>query len=147
MHSLDLAIQGASQFSGLPARSTVLRWVQAALEAPAQLTLRYVDAEEGQSLNRQFRGKDYATNVLTFDYAHEPVVMADLVICVPVLVREASEQGKAFRDHLAHLVVHGVLHAQGYDHEDEEEAEAMEAREVEVLATLRIANPYAADIE
>ncbi|MEG0822256.1 MAG: rRNA maturation RNase YbeY, partial [Burkholderiaceae bacterium] len=111
MKELSLAIQGASKFDQLPARSTVLRWVQAALEAPAQLTLRYVDADEGCSLNRQFRGKDYATNVLTFDYAHEPLVMADLVICVPVLVREAAEQGKTFRDHLAHLVVHGVLHA------------------------------------
>lgn len=146
MSGFNLAIQGAAQFSGLPARSTVLRWVGAALAdaaAPAELTLRYVDEPEGRALNHQFRGKDYATNVLTFDYAHEPVLMADLVICVPVLQREAAEQGKRFRDHLAHLLVHGVLHAQGYDHEDAAQADAMEAREVEILAVLGIANPYA----
>ncbi len=143
MNQLSLSIQGASKFEQLPARSTVLRWVAAALERDAELTLRYVDAREGRKLNRDFRHKDYATNVLTFDYAHEPVVMADIVICVPVLRREAREQKKTFREHLAHLVVHGVLHAQGYDHERVRDAKVMEALEVEILAGLGIDDPYA----
>jgi probable rRNA maturation factor len=105
--------------------------------------VRLVDAEEGQALNRDYRQKDYATNVLTFDYASEPVVMADLILCSPVIEREAQEQGKDLVAHYAHMLVHGALHAQGWDHEDPEEAEAMEAREREVLAALGFDDPYA----
>jgi len=105
--------------------------------------VRIVDAEEGQALNRDYRGKDYATNVLTFDYATEPMIMADLVLCAPVVAREARELKKSLADHYAHLLVHGTLHAQGWDHETgEEDAEAMEARETEVLAGLGVADPY-----
>ena len=101
-----------------------------------------VDAEEGRSLNREFRAKDYATNVLTFDYAHEPVVAADLVICAEVVEREAREMGLDLAAHYAHMLVHGMLHAQGYDHEEDDEARVMEARETEVLAGLGFADPY-----
>ena len=127
-------------------RSDVRRWAQAALFAPAELTIRFVDAEEGRTLNRDYRGKDYATNVLTFAYtedANAPVTEADIVLCTDVLEREAAEQGLEISAHAAHLVVHGVLHAQGYDHEDDVEAAEMEALETEILGTLGIANPYA----
>jgi probable rRNA maturation factor len=124
-------------------RHTVARWVRAALQADAEITVRLVDAPEGQALNRDFRSKDYATNVLTFDYAHEPVVVADLILCAPVIEREAQEQGKELRAHYAHMLVHGTLHAQGWDHEKAKEAKAMEAREREILASLGFADPYA----
>jgi probable rRNA maturation factor len=130
-------------------RVQLRRWVQAALFAPAELTIRFVDAEEGRMLNREYRGKDYATNVLTFAYSEgapedgpAAVTQADIVLCTEVLEREAAEQGKPVEAHVAHLVVHGVLHAQGYDHESEDEAAEMEALEVEILGTLGEANPY-----
>ncbi|MFC3686341.1 rRNA maturation RNase YbeY [Hydrogenophaga luteola] len=146
--SLSLSLQfgdlkdAARHRAALP-RHTVARCIRHALEADAEITVRIVDAEEGQALNRGYRGKDYATNVLTFDYATEPVVMADLVLCAPVVAREAKEQKKTLAAHYAHLLVHGTLHAQGWDHEtSEEDAEAMEAREIQILAGLGIKNPY-----
>ena len=104
--------------------------------------MRIVDAEEGQALNRDFRQKDYATNVLTFDYSHEPVVVADLILCAPVVETEAAAEKVTIEAHYAHLLVHGTLHAQGFDHEADDEAEVMEARETEVLAGLGYADPY-----
>ena len=125
------------------ARHRVARWVRAALEAPGEITVRVVDEAEGRLLNRDYRGRDYATNVLTFDYARVPVVAADLVLCAPVVAREAREQGKRLADHYAHLLVHGTLHAQGWDHErGAAEARAMEAREVAILEGLGVADPY-----
>jgi probable rRNA maturation factor len=121
----------------------VARWLKAALESDAELTVRLVDAEEGQALNRDYRQKDYATNVLTFDYTQEPVVMADLILCAPVIEREAQEQNKALVAHYAHMLVHGTLHAQGWDHLEDDEAQAMEQREREILAALGFDDPYA----
>jgi probable rRNA maturation factor len=143
--SLSLSLQFADKRhrEHLP-RHKVARWIRAALESDAEIAVRLVDAEEGQALNRDYRHKDYATNVLTFDYATEPVVMADLIICASVIEREAQEQGKALQAHYAHMLVHGALHAQGWDHEDPQEAEAMEAREREILAGLGFDDPYAA---
>src|SRR5512137_916693 len=142
--ALTLSIQGQSRFDGLPARNTLVRWIMAALERDAELTVRFVGAAEARRLNREFRGRDYATNVLTFDYAHAPIVRADIVLCVPVIKREAREQRKTFRHHLAHLVVHGVLHAQGHTHDRAADAREMESREVRILAELRIDDPYLA---
>jgi probable rRNA maturation factor len=119
-----------------------MRWLRAALERPAELTVRIVDAVEGRALNRDFRDRDYATNVLTFDYQREPVVVADIVLCAPVVADEASVQGKELQAHYAHLLVHGALHAQGFDHVRAVDARRMEAREVEVLAALGFADPY-----
>jgi probable rRNA maturation factor len=141
---LALSIQGHARFAGLPARTTLARWISAALDREGELTVRFVGAREGRQLNRDFRGKDHATNVLTFDYAHAPVVRADIVLCIPVIRREARAQRKPLRDHLAHLVVHGVLHAQGHDHDRAAAARRMEAREVELLAGLGIPDPYLA---
>ena len=137
-----MSIQGQSQFDGLPARNTLIRWILAALERDAELTVRFVGAAEARKLNREYRGKDCATNVLTFDYAHAPVVRADIVLCVPVIKREAREQRKPFRQHLAHLTVHGVLHAQGHAHDRAGDARRMEGREVQILAELGIEDPY-----
>ncbi|MBP6614813.1 rRNA maturation RNase YbeY [Aquabacterium sp.] len=124
-------------------RHKVARWLKAALESDAELTVRMVDAEEGQALNRDYRQKDYATNVLTFDYTQEPVVMADLILCAPVIEREAQEQNKELVAHYAHMLVHGALHAQGWDHLEDDEAQAMEQREREILAALGFDDPYA----
>ena len=124
-------------------RYKVARWIRHSLAADGEITVRIVDAEEGQRLNREFRKKDYATNVLTFDYQQSPVVMADLVLCATVVAKEAKEQGKSLKAHYAHLLVHGALHAQGWDHETSlQDAKAMEAYEVQILAGLGIDNPY-----
>ena len=135
----------ASEHRAVLARHTVNRWIRHALSSPAEITVRIVDEDEGRQLNRDYRQKDYATNVLTFDYAHEPVVLADLVLCAPVVAREAWEQNKSLAEHYAHLLVHGTLHAQGWDHEtSEQDAQEMEAYEIAILGELGFANPYAA---
>ena len=141
---LSLSLQFADKRPrALLPRHKVARWLKAALETDAELTVRMVDAEEGQALNRDYRQKDYATNVLTFDYTQEPVVMADLILCAPVIEREAQEQNKALVAHYAHMLVHGALHAQGWDHQEDDEAQAMEQREREILAALGFDDPYA----
>lgn len=143
--ALSLSIQRGARVGELPVSRTQLRrWVAAALDADAALTLRFVDAHEGRMLNASYRHRDYATNVLTFCYddVGDGVLRADIVLCLPVLRREAREQGKTLRDHLAHLVMHGVLHAGGHDHETPDEAQQMEAEEVRRLARFRIADPY-----
>ena len=143
---LTLSLQFADpRHRALLPRHKVARWIRAALAAPAEITVRIVGDEEGQALNRDYRGKDYATNVLTFDYTQEPVVMADLVLAAGVVEREAAELGLAVADHYAHLLVHGTLHAQGWDHEtSDEDAAEMEAYESEILTGLGLHDPYAA---
>ena len=144
-HRLSLQVQFDNTVdpADLPAsRPQLRRWVQAALEADAELVVRFVGREESRQLNHQYRGKDRSTNVLTFDYAHEPVVQADIVICLPVLQDEAHAQNKPLRNHLAHLVIHGVLHAHGMDHLTDEEAADMESREIALLHRFRIDDPY-----
>ena len=141
--SLSLQFADATHRALLP-RHRVQRWMRAALELPGQITVRIVGADEGRALNRDYRHKDYATNVLTFDYEHDPVVVADLILCAPVVAQEAQELGIPLQAHYAHLLVHGTLHAQGYDHEADDEAAAMEARETEILRGLGFSDPYAA---
>jgi probable rRNA maturation factor len=141
---LQLSLQFADPaHRALLPRHKVARWIRAGLELPAAITVRIVGEEEGRALNREYRKKDYATNVLTFDYVQEPEIEADLVLCAPVVAREAKEQKIDVAAHYAHLLVHGTLHAQGYDHEVDDEAACMEARETEVLAGLGFADPYA----
>ncbi|MGC3988011.1 MAG: rRNA maturation RNase YbeY [Pseudorhodoferax sp.] len=138
------AFDGVAEHRAALPRHKVARWIRHALETDAEITVRIVGAEEGQALNRDYRQRDYATNVLTFDYTQEPVVTADLVLCAPVVAREARENGKTLQAHYAHLLVHGTLHAQGWDHETgEADAEAMEAREREIMARLGFDDPYA----
>jgi probable rRNA maturation factor len=141
--ALSLQFADPSARALLP-RHRVAAWIRAALEAPARITVRIVGEDEARLLNRAYRGRDYATNVLTFDYASEPEVEADLVLCAPVVAREAAQQGIEPVAHYAHLLVHGTLHAQGYDHEDDgPQAAEMEARETGVLRALGFADPYA----
>lgn len=123
-------------------RADFVRWARAALIGGGQVTIRLVDADEGQALNRDYRGKDYATNVLSFPYETEPLVMGDLVICPAVVAREATEQNKPLAAHYAHLTVHGMLHLQGWDHEDDVEARDMEDEERTILAALGYPDPY-----
>ena len=139
---LSLQFADASDRSVLR-RHKVARWLRAALERPGEITVRIVGTDEAQALNRDYRAKDHATNVLTFDYSHAPVVTADLVLCAPVLRREASELGVTLEAHYAHLLVHGTLHAQGHDHQDPSQAHMMEARETDLMLALGFADPYA----
>ena len=141
---LSLSVQYASNDADLPGRPQIRRWVRAALFCDATVTVRFVDAIEGRAINAEFRGKDYATNVLTFVYDDEHPRAGDVVLCAPVVRREAAAQGKPLADHHAHLVVHGMLHLQGFDHERHAEAAVMEARETAILATLGVPDPYAA---
>jgi len=142
--SLSMSIQLGDGVRALPAsRAQLRRWVAAAIDADATLTLRFVDEREGRSLNARYRHRDYATNVLTFAYPGDGTrVNADIVICMPVVLREARAQRKAPTAHLAHLIIHGVLHACGHDHERPAQAERMEAAEVALLARFRIADPF-----
>ena len=143
--ALSLSLQFAdARHRGAIVRADVARWIRATLAAPAEITVRIVDADEGLALNRDFRGQDHATNVLTFAYRDAPVLSADLVLCAPVLEREAKAQRIDLVAHYAHLVVHGTLHAQGFDHERAADAKKMEARESEILVGLGFADPYAA---
>ncbi len=125
-------------------RHRVARWIRAALESPAEITVRIVGTEEARALNRDFRGKDHATNVLTFDYSRAPQVHADLVLCADVVEAEARAQSRTLDAHYAHLLIHGTLHAQGYDHERDDDAERMEARESALMQSLGFVDPYAA---
>jgi probable rRNA maturation factor len=147
--SLSLSVQYACDGEALPSRPQVRRWVKRALEgASAEVTVRFVDAEEGQMLNREYRHKDYATNVLSFPYMPNPAMAGDLVLCLPVVMKEAAEQQKPAEAHFAHLIVHGMLHLQGYDHETSDtDAEIMEAREREILAALGYPDPYLSERE
>ena len=136
-------IKDAKRHRAALPRHLVIKWIRHALAADAEITVRIVNSEEGQALNRDYRQKDYATNVLTFDYTQAPLVTADLVLCAPVIAQEAREQRKTLQAHYAHMIVHGTLHAQGWDHEtNDADATAMEAREVQILAGLGFKTPY-----
>ncbi len=139
--SLSLQFADARHRRHLP-RHRVARWLRAALQAPAELAVRIVDADEGQALNRDYRGRDYATNVLTFAYDGTDPLVGDIALCVPVILAEAQAAGRAPEAHFAHLVVHGMLHLQGYDHEDDAAAAAMEGREAQILGDLGYPDPY-----
>jgi probable rRNA maturation factor len=142
MPQLDFSLQLASQENNLPTEAEFRRWVRAALRVDTSVTIRIVDAEEGRVLNATYRGKDYATNVLTFPLTEHPHLMGDIVICAPVVAREAIEQGKTLLAHYAHMTVHGVLHLHGYDHEVDAQAELMESMEMAAMQKLGFANPY-----
>jgi probable rRNA maturation factor len=140
-------VQYAAKPDEAPTRAQFRRWVKAALRQDAEIALRIVDEEEGRALNRDYRGKDYATNVLTFVYddefpGAELPLAGDIVLCAPVVAREALQQEKSVEAHYAHLTVHGVLHLQGYDHESDEEARQMEALEIQIVTKLGYPDPY-----
>jgi len=140
--ALTLSVQYASNAADLPTRPHVRRWVRAALLDDATVTVRFVDAIEGRALNAEYRNRDYATNLLTFVYDDDSPRAGDVVLCAPVVRKEADEQGKSLAAHYAHLVVHGMLHLQGFDHERPADAARMEAREIAILADLGMTNPY-----
>ncbi|MFZ9642269.1 MAG: rRNA maturation RNase YbeY [Candidatus Methylopumilus sp.] len=140
---LSMDVQYASELAGLPTKAQFKRWARKTIRVDSEITLRIVDEAEGRALNHAYRQKDYATNVLTFALAEEPLVMADIVICAPIVAKEAAQQGKTLLAHFAHLTVHGVLHTHGYDHELAEQAELMESIETQILTQLGYADPYA----
>jgi len=137
-----LSVQRAVRATDAPSRAQIMQFARAALERDAELTIRLVNEQEGRALNHDYRGRDYATNVLSFVYASTPVISGDLVLCAPVVSREAQQQGKPIIAHYAHLIVHGVLHLHGLDHENDADAQVMEARETEIITGLGFANPY-----
>lgn len=142
MPILNLAVQYASTLTGLPSRTKFRQWAKAAIRVDAEVTIRIVDEAEGRELNNTYRGKDYATNVLTFPLTDDSHLMGDIVICAPVVAAEALAQNKPLEAHYAHLTVHGILHLHGYDHEIEAQAELMESLETAIVAKLGYANPY-----
>jgi probable rRNA maturation factor len=142
MPSIQFNLQIASEQSNIPTSSQFRKWAKAALRVDTEVTIRIVDALEGRALNLAYRGKDYATNVLTFPLAEEPHLMGDIIICAPVVEAEANAQNKKIEAHYAHLTVHGVLHLHGYDHEIEAQAALMESIEVTTLMQLGYPNPY-----
>ena len=151
---LSLAVQYACDAKNLPTRAQIRRWIRGALVHPAEITVRIVNEEEARALNRDYRDKDYATNVLTFEYGvtdaqapNDKALSGDIVICARVVTREATEQRKLLIDHYAHLIIHGALHLQGFDHEGAADADIMETREAAILKRFRIANPYLSDFE
>jgi len=142
MHKLSLSVQYASRAENLPARHQFRRWIKAALHHDVQIALRIVDEAEGRDLNRDFRGKDYATNVLTFVYDEATPLYGDVVVCAQVVEREAREQHKDLAAHYAHLAIHAILHLQGYEHDDEQDASEMEKLETAIMLKLGYADPY-----
>lgn len=142
MPKIYLTLQNASSAHHLPTKKQFLKWAKAALRVETEVTIRIVDKEEGRALNLAYRGKDYATNVLTFPLTEEPHLIGDMIICAPVVIEEAHAQQKSIEAHFAHLTVHGILHLHGYDHETEKQADLMESIEVTTLQNLGYANPY-----
>ena len=142
MPDINIFIQYASKRDYLPSKQQFAKWAKAALNVDTEVTIRVVDEQEGRELNSMYRGKDYATNVLTFPLTETPHLMGDIIICAPVVESEAQFQQKSLEAHFAHLTVHGMLHLHGYDHEIEAQAELMESLEISILAKLGYANPY-----
>ena len=142
MPTLNLAVQYASSLNDLPSRTQFRKWAKAAIRVDTEAAIRIVDETEGRELNKAYRGKDYATNVLTFPLTEEPHLMGDIIICAPVVAAEALAQNKPLEAHYAHLTVHGILHLHGYDHEVEAQAELMESLETAIITKLGYANPY-----
>lgn len=141
-HELKLTVQFAVDKTGIPSRHLFRKWVKAALGKPAEIVLRIVDMQEGETLNSDFRGKDSATNVLTFVYSEAIPLLGDIVLCAPVIYNEALQQGKDLTAHYAHLTIHGILHLQGYDHIRDEDAVVMESLETKIMAGLGYPDPY-----
>ena len=142
MPLLKFSLQIASQLANIPTKNLFKKWAKAALRIDTEVTIRIVDADEGRALNLAYRKKDYATNVLTFALNETPHLMGDIVICAPIVAKEAAEQNKSLEAHFAHLTVHGILHLHGYDHEDAHQAELMESIEIQILTKLGYSDPY-----
>lgn len=142
MPKIHLTLQNASSLAELPTKKQFIKWAKTALRVDTQVTIRIVDKDEGRALNLAYRGKDYATNILTFTLTEVPHLMGDIIICAPVVIEEVQAQQKPIEAHFAHLTVHGILHLHGYDHETEKQAELMESIEIETLKKLGFPNPY-----
>ncbi|MBX9676761.1 MAG: rRNA maturation RNase YbeY [Methylotenera sp.] len=142
MPNLKISTQFVTVSKNLPTKKQFQKWAKAALNVDTEVAIRIVDEQEGRELNSMYRGKDYATNVLTFPLTEEPHLMGDIIICAPVVESEAQFQKKSLETHYAHLTIHGILHLHGYDHEIEAQAELMESLEISILAKLGYANPY-----